>query len=89
MDRIDALLKPFEKIAQETLYEDNFLKSFYRHITKMYILAVDLGILNSAVCGDMSNTILSRFVTTYSPNVLRKMSGNMKRVCSGLCVIIC
>lgn len=57
-DRRDSLLKTFEEIAQETLYEDTFLKSFYKCITKMYILAVDLGILNFAVSGDMSNTIL-------------------------------
>lgn len=76
-DRRDSLLKTFEEIAQETLYEDTFLKSFYKCITKMYILAVDLGILNFAVSGDMSNTILFWFVTRYSPNVLRKMSGNM------------
>ena len=51
VDRRDALLKSFEEIAQETLYEDTSLKSFYRHIAKMYVLAVDLGILNSAVSG--------------------------------------
>lgn len=42
-----------------------FLKSVYTHITKIYLLAVDLGILNSAVSGDMCNMIAFQFITMY------------------------
>lgn len=83
-------MKAFEEIAQEIiLYEDTFLKSVYRHITEVYISAVDLGILNSVVNGDMYNTILFQFVTTYSSNALRKMFSRMAQVCPVFCLITC
>lgn len=83
-------MKAFEEIAQEIiLYEDTFLKSVYRHITEVYTSAVDLGILNSVVNGDMCNTILFQFVTTYSSNALRKMFSRMAQVCPVFCLITC
>lgn len=83
-------MKAFEEIAQEIiLYEDTFLKSVYRHITEVYTSAVDLGILNSVVNGDMYNTILFQFVTTYSSNALRKMFSRMAQVCPVFCLITC
>lgn len=62
----DSVHQTLEEIAQEIHSKKTlFLKSVYTHITKIYLLAVDLGILNSAVSGDMCNMIAFQFITMY------------------------